>query len=750
MTSQTMRRYGSLIVATAITGVLLPLPLALQHTALADGSQQASQNISSSSDQSEAPSIATGGGGLAITWGERENSTVKVAGANIDGNFGESGSFKSGTNTQFQWADIAMDGGGTKHLAYASGDTIYYRNKTAGGSWSGSRKVASDSFPNPVRMAVAPNGTIWVIWRDTDGSRIRFRYSTDGGSNWSGSTIASDSGNMYMFDIAVGSDNIPHAVWYVRSSGSYKGEIRYGDWNGSGFTTGRVTSDGSTLYDADPVIAVDGNNVQHLSWRKQLNDTGTKWAIMYARRNTGSGWSDFTTLATTNGDAKYSPGIGTDKNGSIYVGYSDPTSSSRRHIALLSKPSNSANWSNQAVSDSRWDYRPAIVGTTDTGIEAHIAYQKEDKADEAEIRYLRYSFGSATPTATPIPPVNADITINNGAEITNSNSVIVTFQNVTGNPTQVRWKWGSAPTDASTDSGGWVAYNSTMTVSLPSNASTCTDLILYAQAKSDASTDSTPGVDAIKYDNAVQARAAAVNPNMAYGTSTYNLGATSGDTGFTRSNNIAVRIEDVGDCAGLKSYSVNGNAATNWTTGATQATTTVNVDTTAEGQKSVPIVVTDNQGNNLSNTPSYYYDKTAPAVRSLGTLALPSGDGILQRLNFSGVDVTDTLYSSATGKPFWGVWVASSKVYHSTDTAINASDMQWTVVRVPNPGATFSVEYSLASGRSIADLAGPNPNYIYVKFLDGAGNPSAETLVSEPLTITNTALLETSLPNISK
>jgi hypothetical protein len=183
-------------------------------------------------------------------------------------------------------------------------------------------------------------------------------------------------------------------VWYLRSGGGAKGDIRYADWNGASFDRSSLTTDGAGFYDADPSIVVDGQNVQHAVWRKQ---TGSNWTIFYAHRAPGTAWEGFTPLTITSGDAKYAPAIGTDPVGTVYITYSNPIPGNARRIELFSKLVNKGWEGPLLLSNGRWDSRSAVVGSTGSaGIQAHAVHQHERGADDGEIIYSQILAQSCT------------------------------------------------------------------------------------------------------------------------------------------------------------------------------------------------------------------------------------------------------------------------------------------------------------------------------------------------------------------
>lgn len=725
-----LKRHARLFVACVLASTLLPISFPSQ-VALAEGAIETRDNLTNNDDQSESPQISFGGNQLGASWGEREATSVGTARAALDGNFGERVTLNTGSKTKQQWPDVAVDASGTIHLAYASGNTIFYRRKPVGGTWSNAVTVGGDSFPNPVRIAVAPNGTIWVVWRDGAGTKVGFKFSDNGGAGWSGGNaggvVASETGNMYAPDIAIGPDNVPHVVWYLLTGGADKGEIKYADWNGSQFRAGKLTNDGSELYDADPVITVDKNNVQHLVFRKQVSSDGTAWGITYARRDPGGKWSNFTQLAVSSGDAKYSPGIGIDDSGSIYVGYSEPFGkTTSRQVVLLAKPAGQTNWTKQTISNGRWDYRPVIAGSSASGLKAHVLYQEEQQPDKGEIIYARVRFTSNTPKATPV--------LDAGAEYTRNNAATLTFSNVSGGATGVRWRWGAPPTDQANDSNGWQAGLDPRQVPLPVPDGGCGALTLYTQVRANASLlQQGSSSDSITYDDNVSADAGVFNPNTSNLTSSYAAGANAGASGYTRETAYNFVLNGTDDCGGLKSYKINTGPETA-INGDSAFVARLPFGAQASGPKAVTVVVTDKAGNQRTYPESVQLDlpgDSRPVVRS-ATVRISGGNTLQQTITITNANVTDTQYSAG----FWGVFVATSRT-PVDNSEINASGLAWTPIRVPDPTAnSFTVAYDVTSGLNANGLNGAvGDYYVYLKFIDGAGNASEWTSAALQVTL---------------
>src|SRR5215472_6252034 len=116
-----------LLLGLILAGTLFASPAAAPPVAQALGQIVAQQNISNTSDNSEAPHIARGGGKLAAIWGERFNQQIGFDRTDLDTSFGDATFLDTGTNTQYQWPSVVVDGSGTAHIVYAVGNVVYHR-----------------------------------------------------------------------------------------------------------------------------------------------------------------------------------------------------------------------------------------------------------------------------------------------------------------------------------------------------------------------------------------------------------------------------------------------------------------------------------------------------------------------------------------------------------------------------------------------------------------------------------------------
>lgn len=257
---------------------------------------------------------------------------------------------------------------------------------------------------------------------------------------------------------------------------------------------------------------------------------------------------------------------------------------------------------------------------------------------------------------------------------------------------------------------------------------------------------STPGQifsDAIMVDTDVDAIVNARNPFLPNNVppATPNDGqAQGGAPYYTRDGRVFVQINDNDDCSGLKEFTASGNATQ--PISGEMFTGYINIlqGTTGQGEKPFQINVKD-ELNNTATYPSatqsfsVTYDTEPPVLdmtKSPMMTTPVSVTNILTTLTFSNTEVHDNLFGPREGlagnAEFWGVYVANSRVMTPTLSALN-----WTAVQVDEPGTTFSVpQWSLFGGLQSADRTAGD-YYVFVKFVDGAGNVTQEVIRSKKI-----------------
>jgi hypothetical protein len=244
--------------------------------------------------------------------------------------------------------------------------------------------------------------------------------------------------------------------------------------------------------------------------------------------------------------------------------------------------------------------------------------------------------------------------------------------------------------------------------------------------------------DNIQVDSTVDASVRMTNPHLFGQPNTGGApGAQHGDPRYTRDQEFYLTISGTGECMGLQNYTVQGGS-----TGAIPEAgfaDTVPLPSGSTPERNITVAVTDKINNSQNFQTSLVFDAGAPTLSNSGnpTVTMPlTTTNIIVPLSFDNITVNDAVYGTQgenldQGKRFWGVWVAVSR----TPTAPPTTDLaRWAPVEVLNPDSTFTINWSLFSGldtqsKTIGDY------YVFVKFLDGAGNFTTGTIESAKITL---------------
>lgn len=266
----------------------------------------------------------------------------------------------------------------------------------------------------------------------------------------------------------------------------------------------------------------------------------------------------------------------------------------------------------------------------------------------------------------------------------------------------------------------------------------------------------------------------------------FSEGASAGDPGYTRINQMHLRIADIGDCTGLKEYKVlfendtvhqsgviTGTFAGNLSVPPQAPSTTLN-----PGETLFKVQVFDRAGNSFTLPRRMVYDPPGaggegrPVMNLSGTNLTTDTNtlSIMRDLIINTIVVTDNLYRRGESSPtrgyvnvqtppntsdptkqFWGLWIAVEYLGKgaNAETAypplpsggLTFDNLRWQPIEVRNAAAGARVRFNLFDGVLDRTASSPTNGFgpdltkdgtyrVYVKALDGAGNASAETYVT--------------------
>jgi hypothetical protein len=627
--------------------------------------------------------------------------------------------------------------------------------------------IGGGSFRVRPDIAVASDGTVMIVW-DENG-RYRFRTSTNGGANWTETQLVSDDSTASRPYIAADSAG---GIWiaYGTAGDSGAGHIKAGYWRGGSFSMKDLTPDKTDAdYFADPSITVQPDNTPNVAWR---NIPG---GIYYAVRDAATGNWNRSKLVGGKATAYGTVAIASDREGNLHMAWGGDTSGSFE-VWYAFKPKDQA-WQGplRASNDNDLDANFNVSTTVSDFSYGHIVGERFTSSGLT----TRYTAMQTIPVGCLGTLALTASTTVGGAKVTTTSPLtgVVTPNNCT--PTQMQVTINTPPT-ANTPK---VPYNANISIAVPPAliGTQCVQTV-YTHLYKDATTSFSPlsiSSDQIRLDppGDVDAVVQAINPYISGLSTTFTpfggdpgtaSGASGGDPAWTRSLTFYLSIQPDGDCTGLKSYAVGGGTSTTLTNQTFNGTLPIPVPvSTAPGLKTFDVSVTDNIGNLKPFTRSLTYDplqdqtQTTPneAGRPIVVAATLANDNatpgatksIIRTLSFSGVNVTDNLYppQNGAGTQFWGLWVANGAL---NDLNPNPTTLLWVPVKVASPNTTFSVQWNLFNNYTgNLPLTGRAGQYVvFIKFLDGAGNPSTQTFSTTVTLAPGYIVPSQSLPTIIK
>jgi hypothetical protein len=347
---------------------------------------------------------------------------------------------------------------------------------------------------------------------------------------------------------------------------------------------------------------------------------------------------------------------------------------------------------------------------------------------------------------------SAKLAIDGGAPSTKDPNLAITLTELVGTRENIQLRVSlDAPV---TDATPLRAYADTFTLPV-TNLNQCSHTV-YVQLVDTVKGLSSDVVSAsITVDNQVQADVQVRNPYMRGNAVLFSelqqVGphVTDGDAEYTRRGDAYVEVNGAAECNKLTSvtlsqptgtlrpYLIGDNFFANILPIPGQLVVGTNV---------ITLSVVDSVGNSQVYNKSIIYDPTPPTLVTSGTLAInpTEGPNIFTNLAVSGTVVSDTQYLKSRG--FWGVIVANS---HTPVTdPLNDATLVWQTVKVDGTASDFTLSnWSVVGGLPEGQKATAGDYYVYMRFIDGAGNATTGYLTST-IKLNAINLLQTQLPSV--
>lgn len=698
------------------------------------------------------PQVVAGKGQVHVSGNAERASTLvwskAAAGTAFPGAFKVADAAAAGL-PDWSSTSVALGPDGSLYTAWidAPARTVFLRVRNPQGAWGPVRTVdRGSSFPYPVQVTVSSTGQIFVAWRDTD-RPVRYRTSTDGGVNWTSRRDVSDLVAYNSPHTLASGPNGAVAVTFTAGSGD-RLQIFVGTWNGSSFTVNRVSPSGGDYSESSVAWGPEGK--LYAAWRG-VADSGGNAGVFFAERASDGTWPRSRLVG---GRVVGTVNINADESGNVHMSWVGEPSGARS-VFYAFKPVGGGFRGPIGSSDDG-----ALFNARGYGSVADVTYNHTVSEEfNGGTVYTRYSLFASNAVAFGGEPVVAD----GAARVApaGDGTVKLTFRALAGAPNQVRWRWGAAPTDAANDSSGWQPFAAELRIPVPEairNDTSCAPTTLYTQLRNTTTNavETQARSAVINLDGVVEAQAFLDNPftRAADQVALAGIqGAPGGAPNYTRVPLTYLNVLSDTDCSGITVAGVGSSAdkiEQNFLINDSNFAGLVPLpDLPSLKPGPVPFVVRvlDSAGNARVFNLEVILDETKPQLRSGTVTANPAPDGdILQNLTFSNIDVSDSQYPGG----YWGVWIANAP--EAVAEPLNDPSLQWKVVEAPKqrPNNGFVLkDWSLANGLSKEQLVPGEDYYIYVRFLDGAGNPT-DNFITVRIASSNLVRSKTNLPAVKQ
>jgi hypothetical protein len=605
----------------------------------------------------------------------------------------------------YSTTSLAVGPDGTRYYAWVNQPTrtIFLRVQHPGQDWTPTRIVAAGQpFPVFPEVAVTTDGQVFVTWRNPDRPFL-YRRSTDSGATWGPILPLSDGTAVNIADFAAGSQG-QLAVAYMGAEGD-RLQIYVATWDGTGFSRIRITPLHGDYADPSATYTSDGR--LFVSWRG-VADRGATSGVFFAERQADGSYSPARLIG---GTVQGRVSIEADQAGNLHVVWN-----AGGKVWYSVKPSTGA-WTGPveapAAGGAIFNVHAAISAGADGTILAH-AVSEVFSGSQVSLRHYRFRSGLSAEPALSARPV-----LEQGARTTRSTALALAFAEVSGTPDELRYHWGSAPTD--TDA--WQPYASQLSVPAPALAvAHCSEQTLYTQVRAAGLLQASALSTTIQLDQAVQAEAAH---------------ASAAAPGYTNQPRLDVRITAPGECSGLATIRpVSGGVAAVPITSTPYVFSISLPDQMGRHERAVELA--DTLGNTAIYTVAATYDPVAPTASFDAALQIVPSEtaSILQT-----IQIHEARYSDGEGSTAlpWAAAVVVSR--EPIDPS--ASNLDWTMLPLDARRVAWEPEVGAQDATVHADVVinlatllprtqlTPGNFYYALSLADRAGNRSASASLGQ-------------------
>ncbi len=661
---------------------------------------------------------------------------------------------------------VTVDGVVYVDVVYGSSNRLYYRRSSDGGrNWGGEERITSHSSFGP-SIILDDTATPHIAY--TRGGKVGgddvldVYYLTRSGGNWqsSGNLSTADDINT-LSTIAYnrdGNGDLSVHILYKGAPWNKRGDVLYlkrerGSWSPP------LQYAGSDA--GEPDMVSDTRSSLYATLVSKRNSSLDYEAYFYRSTDNGENWSNPQTVGAGTSDLTRESSIAYLPGGLLAVVTSDDYFADRNNIYARISLNNGSSWSNRQEVFVQGGISLAPEVAAGAGRFQTVWF---DNAN-GKFRIFTSTYGDVRP---PSPEGSIAVSGDLGEGQTKTTSVDVTFNINNGDPDQYQlsndgqnWSQAAAlPTDNVIR--GW---------QIPAASGVaCETRTIYGRLIDSAEDLSSDVLTAqVVHDPGVAASVTVRNPFMYQNVSTAGnvqdldgSGAFDGDTRYTRDSVYFVGVsQGVGECH----PPITANLGTlTIPEGGTLFPFTAS-DLNEDGTVDVTVVVKDSVEHSSTETRTLIYDDEAPQILNPQTvseggvsfypvdangepLTEPS-DSVLVQMRVQNLQVTDNEYgTNGENKNWWGFWMGN--MMGEAPGGDQMGEMTWLPREISSATEVGENTYDLTFTHNVVSgvvnpiVGGQEQDYyVCMRVLDGAGNPSVETICSGPITLSEDARFPT-------
>lgn len=736
---QRTRRHVAACASLLLLLSFLPTWVAPAHAALSSSVDfdNATTNVADGSSKSVLPAATIDANNYAHAVylqesGQQLMYTTNLSSSSPGSKFSKPVSIEGGAGLyKDSFMQLLTGPGNVLYLLYArNAGSLVMKAATISGttvSWQkGATLIGGVGKIQDARGAFDASGNLHLTWIDKRCGEYKVHYRIRY-TNGSLSGDEAPGGDDCTFEvtprIAVTSDGKAHIV-YTRSK-----DIYYARREKSGWVRQKLA--GTNLNEGNGDIATNGTNLM-MVWGVGLSSTDHNTLARFSKDG-GQSWSNSVGISTSSSYAEFPSVAYAAQPNRYYVAWSDNNGSLDgagdiwfREFSAASDTLGEGGSADRVFRKSGASDRPVIVAGA-----SRFDIFWQDRALNSLLQIFHDGGKIAGGTC------NATVSLGSGADTIKTASTTLSITPESGcSPSKMQVSIDTPITSSTPEE----TYAQSKTVTF-SDLSLCTHTV-YVRLIASGRT-SNVAQDSIVVDGEVTANVGVTNPYLVSSGVSYTSPdgkSIDGDRNYTRNGAVLVSVVDRGDCKGLKNADVPILGTQPINNGALRVFTNL-TDTSTTGAKNVNITVRDNVDNTaiFPGVGQYFtitYDNTPPTFdksKARFTGPITTTDAVVT-LTMAGASVTDDLYGQregiGAGGQYWGVWVAvSTNATPPTDTSA------WVPAEIPDRDGTFTLDWSLVTGKGGAYASSPGTYYVHVRFLDGAGNPSDTSITSNAIVL---------------